>query len=125
MFKLEGTDDDESSSSSEQTEKGESVEDIITIFALPHKEYHRSSKQMRLEDLNAKQLAVAFSNVTASVSPSEIMQLGGEAVPWQWQLAVSPHFRDVTQSYGLISTALRDIGLVTNSVSSCLTAADM
>ena len=56
--------------------------DLVSIFALPQKEMLRNSRQVRLEDLSAKQLAVSFANVSALVSASEIMEIGGEADTW-------------------------------------------
>ena len=66
------------SSSTDATDKEEAWEDVVAIFGLPSKEFQRSSRQVRLEDLNAKQLAVCFSNVTANLAASDIMQIGGE-----------------------------------------------
>ncbi|CAE6956531.1 unnamed protein product [Symbiodinium sp. CCMP2592] len=71
-----------SASSSSDKTSAESVEEgmaeLVSIFGLPGKEYQRNSKQARAEDLSAKQIAVAITNVTAVVTSDEVMEIGGD-----------------------------------------------
>ena len=89
-----GSDADGTSSSTNDTEQQEAWEDLVAIFGLPSKEFQRSSRQVRLEDLNAKQLAVCFSNVMGSLGASDIMQIGGEvAASWHVGKSCCKHCR--------------------------------
>ena len=52
--------------------------ELASIFGLPSKEFSRSPKQARAEDLSAKQLAMAISNVVDSLCSQDVMEIGGD-----------------------------------------------
>ena len=66
-------------SSSEGREDAESHADLMAIFGLPAKEGQRSPKQLRLEDLTSRQLAVALTNVAPALNPSDLLEIGAQA----------------------------------------------
>lgn len=53
--------------------------ELASIFGLPNKEFVRSSKQARAEDLSAKQLAMAVTNIAPCVCSQDVMEIGGDA----------------------------------------------
>ncbi|CAE7242670.1 unnamed protein product [Symbiodinium microadriaticum] len=53
--------------------------ELQSIYGLPNKEYQRNTKQARAEDLSAKQIAVAITNIASSVTSNDIMEIGGDA----------------------------------------------
>ena len=70
----------ESSSSSENQESvEEGMLELQSIYGLPNKEYQRNVKQARAEDLSAKQIAVAITNIASAVTSNDIMEIGGDA----------------------------------------------
>ncbi|CAE7293105.1 unnamed protein product, partial [Symbiodinium sp. CCMP2456] len=70
-----------SSSSSENSEESaeEGMLELQSIYGLPNKEYQRNPRQARAEDLTAKQIAVAITNITSVVTSNDIMDMGGDA----------------------------------------------
>ncbi|CAE7359768.1 unnamed protein product, partial [Symbiodinium microadriaticum] len=65
-------------SSSETSRSEHKEEDLISIFNLPQKEFSRQPRQLRLDDLSCKQLAVAVANLTGFTSASDLLATGGE-----------------------------------------------
>lgn len=53
--------------------------ELQSIYGLPNKEYQRNPRQARAEDLTAKQIAVAITNITSVVTSNDIMDMGGDA----------------------------------------------
>ena len=60
-------------------ESAEGMVELQSIYGLPNKEYQRNTKQARAEDLSAKQIAVAITNIASSVTSNDIMEIGGDA----------------------------------------------
>ncbi|CAE7343810.1 unnamed protein product [Symbiodinium necroappetens] len=67
-----------SSSSGGHTSQDEDYNDLMSIFALPPKEFNRGARQGRLDDLTCKQIAVSLSNVAPCVIASDLLAIGGE-----------------------------------------------
>ncbi|CAE7276278.1 unnamed protein product, partial [Symbiodinium sp. CCMP2456] len=67
-----------SSSSGSHRSQDEDYGDLMSIFALPPKEFNRAARQGRLDDLTCKQIAVSLSNVAPCVHASDLLAIGGE-----------------------------------------------
>ena len=79
-----------SSSESPETEseEQEDFEDIVSIFGVGLKEISRAPKQVRLEDLSARQVAVCLCNLTKHLPAAELMAVGGETAPCLYLLTI-------------------------------------
>ena len=58
----------------------EDIQDLANIFSASQKELLRGPRQLRMEDLSSKQIAVAASNMSKFIAASDLMAIGGEAV---------------------------------------------
>ena len=70
----------DSSDCAEEEEEEESVCEIDKLAVIPisAKECLRGAKQVRVEDLSARQLALSLSGCLSFVLPSDLLELGGE-----------------------------------------------
>ena len=58
------------------------MEDAACVLGLPKKDFGRPPNVNQLDGLSSKQLAYALSCIDASVSASDVLECGGEHVPW-------------------------------------------
>ena len=58
------------------------LDDAAALLGLSRKDLVRPAECMRLDDLNAKQMAMVLSGVTETLPPSDVYETGGEVVLW-------------------------------------------
>ena len=58
------------------------MEDTACVLGLPKKDFARPPNVNQLDGVSSKQLAYALSCIDASVSASDVLECGGEHVPW-------------------------------------------
>ena len=72
------------------------MEDCACVLGLPKKDFGRPANVNQLDGVSTKQLAYALSCVDNAVTASDVLECGGEHVPWMQRRCIKTFMVAIT-----------------------------